>query len=336
MRKRGFTLIELLVVIAIIAILIALLLPAVQQAREAARRSACKNNLKQLGLALHNYHDTHRTFPPGWVYQEECPTGTEEDWGNWAWGAYLLPFIDQAGLYNAIQIDTGNSLAEALNNASVQNALLNPLPAFRCPSDVGNDMCDGDRRVKDTAGGWHYMPRSNYIAANSSGRIAQDDGNPYGGANGCFYKNSRVRMKDIVDGTSNTIVFGERVTELEKPNNLGVYDCKGANSIGIRMVSQANANYPDRLTWWNNWGQSGIFFGGDIQINGDGNPSPAGTNNHCGRALNSMHEGGAHVCLADGSVHFISENIDHRPGATIDSVYEYLLARKDRKVIGEW
>lgn len=100
--RRGFTLIELLVVIAIIAVLVALLLPAVQQAREAARRSSCKNNMKQLGLALHNYHDTHFSFPPGYLDQDSYGGFgfVDINQGHWAWSASLLPFLDQAPLYN--------------------------------------------------------------------------------------------------------------------------------------------------------------------------------------------------------------------------------------------
>lgn len=107
LRRRAFTLIELLVVIAIIAILIALLLPAVQQAREAARRSSCKNNFKQIGLALHNYHDTMRIFPPGY-----CRAGTTTDNNFIGWGTFILPYIDQANLYNQIQSKGGFGLPQ--------------------------------------------------------------------------------------------------------------------------------------------------------------------------------------------------------------------------------
>ena len=346
MKKRGFTLIELLVVIAIIAILIALLLPAVQQAREAARRSACKNNMKQIGLALHNYHDTHRTFPPGWVQQipypaTATPTAADNNRGNWAWGAFILPFMDQSGLYNAIQIDTGNSLAAALTNASVRDALLNPLATFRCPSDVGKDLSDTDaRRIGDTSGTLYDSPRSNYVAANSSYFPGVDDNNTVSNsgqyANGCFYRNSRTRMKDIVDGTSNTILVGERASELQRPNDT-VSPSNAAIIVGIKMPD-ASAGI-GRLGWWNNQGQAYVLFGADIKINGhgEGTQSDYLTNNHCARALNSFHEGGAHVVLGDGSVRFVSENIDHNPStAAVDSTYERLMARKDRQVVGEW
>ena len=338
-RPHGFTLIELLVVIAIIAILIALLLPAVQQAREAARRSTCKNNLKQIGLALHNYHDTHRTFPPGWVSQLEAEIDNQ---GQWAWGAFILPFMDQAGLYNAIQIDSGLSLAAALSNASVRDALLKPQPAFRCPSDDGKDMAD-NRKIGDNAATpvLRDTPRSNYVAANNSMNMGLDDDdnsspNTDGArANGCFYRNSRTRMKDIVDGTSNTILVGERASELLRSTGT-VAPCNAATIVGIRYEDASMA----ALAWFNGSGQSFVMFGADIAINGDGrvrNASNYDTNNHCGRGINSFHEGGCHVLLGDGSVRFISENVDHNNATTaVDSIYERLVARKDRQVIGEW
>ena len=344
MKKRGFTLIELLVVIAIIAILIALLLPAVQQAREAARRSSCKNNLKQIGLALHNYHDTHRTFPPGWVSQPEAEVANH---GQWAWGAFILPFMDQAGLYNAIQIDSGLSLAAALSNASVRDALLKPQPAFRCPSDDGKDLTDTNaRRLGDNAATpvLRDTPRSNYVAANSTMNMGLDDagtGSVSSGvtANGCFYRNSRTRMKDIVDGTSNTILVGERASELLRSTGT-VAPCNAATIVGIKWVPQNSSGSWAPLAWFNGSGQSYVMFGADIAINGDGrvrNGSNYDTNNHCGRGINSFHEGGVHVVLADGAVRFLSENIDHNNAtAAVDSTYEYLVARKDRQVVGEF
>jgi len=131
LMRSAFTLIELLVVIAIIAILIALLLPAVQQAREAARRSSCKNNVKQLGLAFHNYHDVHRVFPIGYIAQG----GGASD-ANWAWSAYLLPFVDQAPLYNQIDVGTTH-LDVILADTTLLPLVQKNYSMFRCPSDVG-------------------------------------------------------------------------------------------------------------------------------------------------------------------------------------------------------
>lgn len=141
MRRRGFTLIELLVVIAIIAVLLALLLPAVQQAREAARRTQCKNNLKQMGLALHNYHDSHKTFPPGvvsllanpsWVMPPGACTAAPIDLGpGWSFFTRMLPYLEECNFYNTIDFDQP---LDAMVNAAPRTT---PVRVFRCPSDPG-------------------------------------------------------------------------------------------------------------------------------------------------------------------------------------------------------
>ena len=129
-RRRGFTLIELLVVIAIIAILIALLLPAVQQAREAARSSQCKNNLKQLGLAMHNYHDTYKMFPPDNTFTKgKIATSSIPAWG---WGTYLLPYLDQAPLFKRMGVNK-RTLNQMLNNATLKKLTQTSLPVFFVP-----------------------------------------------------------------------------------------------------------------------------------------------------------------------------------------------------------
>jgi prepilin-type N-terminal cleavage/methylation domain-containing protein len=156
-RPRGFTLIELLVVIAIIAILVALLLPAVQQAREAARRSQCKSNLKQLGVALHNYHDVHSVFPPGCVNQEgDTANPDDRDRLNWTWPVYLMPYMDQAPLYE--QLNPGPTRATAAVSDPAKRAVMQqPLAAFRCPSDVGPATNTEDKR--DAAFADHFELR---------------------------------------------------------------------------------------------------------------------------------------------------------------------------------
>ena len=146
--RRGFTLIELLVVIAIIAILIALLLPAVQQAREAARRSVCQNNLKQIGLALHNYHDVHRTFPPGWIGVESGVVNFEGESG-FGWGAFILPYVDQAPLYQSFDFD--ESMVHAMNLSKLKQTL----SVYLCPSDPKQDtwkITDHSSIVRSTKG----------------------------------------------------------------------------------------------------------------------------------------------------------------------------------------
>lgn len=138
-RKQGFTLVELLVVIAIIGILVALLLPAVQAAREAARRMQCSNNLKQLGVALHNYHDTHKSMPPGFLPKRNANGAKTNNVNLWAWGALVLPFMEQQALHDKLNV--GNNHLELISSTAgpgtLKEVMQQAIPSFRCPSDVG-------------------------------------------------------------------------------------------------------------------------------------------------------------------------------------------------------
>ena len=207
-NRRGFTMIELLVVIAIIALLIALLLPAVQQAREAARRTQCKNNLKQIGLALHNYHDVAKTFPPGWVYDPSRPTPNAPT-NCWGWSALLLPQLDQVPLYSQLNFNVGFSGgldASGLNsNAGVTGPEATLLSVFRCPSD------DGSEHVSSGAGtsglDMNYGGRSNYPGVNGGLLL---DLLPISDHGGTFGENSHRGLRDMTDGCSNCVVVCER------------------------------------------------------------------------------------------------------------------------------
>ncbi len=182
-RRRGFTLIELLVVIAIIAVLVALLLPAVQQAREAARRAQCKNNLKQIGLAFHNYHETARVFPPGYIEGGGAPCEvsgvTDNEWG---WGTFVLPYMDLNNMYEELA-PNGCVLPGPTTAYASGTILQNPMNTFRCPSDSGAE------RNPD---------RSNYSTSS------------YGVSVSIANTNTAVRDRDITDGTSNTMLASER------------------------------------------------------------------------------------------------------------------------------
>jgi len=196
--KRGFTLIELLVVIAIIAVLVALLLPAVQQAREAARRSSCKNNLKQIGLALHNYHDTHTALPPGYVVQIDFRS-------SWGWSSYLLPFLDQAPLYQ--QLDVGSQpLATALTNANLLDLMQKPISGFRCPSDTSPEV-NNEHTLRDVNDVEQEVASSNYLGVHDGDYWSNVTGEQH---QGTFFANTNRSFRDYTDGLSNTIVVGER------------------------------------------------------------------------------------------------------------------------------
>ncbi|MFO0925615.1 MAG: DUF1559 domain-containing protein [Gemmataceae bacterium] len=190
-RRSAFTLIELLVVIAIIAILIGLLLPAVQKVREAAARMQCQNNLKQIGLALHNYHGRMEAFPPG--YRSAVAATGAETGPGWSWATHLLADLEQDNLFRQINLQV--SVADPAHGGPRTQRLT----GFRCPSDNGPVTFSTVTAVVPVAFG-------NYVACFGNNELDDDPG----AGNGVFYRNSRVRIGDITDGTSNTLAVGER------------------------------------------------------------------------------------------------------------------------------
>jgi prepilin-type N-terminal cleavage/methylation domain-containing protein/prepilin-type processing-associated H-X9-DG protein len=220
--RRAFTLIELLVVIAIIGIMISLLMPAVQRVREAASRLQCKNNLKQIGLALQNYHGTLRMFPPGYV-SSVGPAGPADDRGpGWGWAAFVLPYLEQDTVSRHIQFD--KDIADPANAA----VRVLPLPIFLCPSDSAqptftvNALHDStySAPVLDVNGNPVQVAHSNYVGMFGNPEITIDPGYqlPYPDRNGrhqgMFFRNSKIRFADVMDGTSNTLFVGERSSNL--------------------------------------------------------------------------------------------------------------------------
>ena len=323
--SRGFTLIELLVVIAIIAILIALLLPAVQQAREAARRTQCRNHLKQLGLALHTYHDSYSTLPPGVVHK----SGNQNvaAMGSYGWGAFILPQLDQANVFNAMQ-ENGVDLDTLLRNTAdpvVQSMPKLKITVYRCPSDTAPDL--NSKREWDTPYSAYfgnqpvYLSTSNYVANMGTQFSRPNDWivnqlDPFG----LFWGDSKVNFRDVTDGLSNTIAVGERDWQLGW----------AANWIGQR-------NYTGNGIW----GMRQNLAIVDVKINDpllqpNGNPAVS-------RAYSSRHTGGSHFLFADGRVQFLSENIDFANGdPTLQSPTKYvgtfqrLARRNDGLVIGDF
>lgn len=309
--KRGFTLIELLVVIAIIAILIALLLPAVQQAREAARRSNCKNNLKQIGLALHNYHDAFNIFPPGYV-----GTGAAAQNPNLlAWSAMILPFIDQAPLYNQISSTMfhhpgpGGWLAIADVNpkvpATIQAETI--IPFYICPSDPsGGRNTDRLSPVENYPWG-----KSNYPGVRNSVFWDTVPATPVAVTVQASFGNSdrTVRFRDMTDGTSNIIMVGERAT-LDSTNP--VINRAGAIWVGF----QVDAN---SITGTASSGETATPGPSTDELINQSNPN----------AFSSPHVGGCHFLMGDGKVRFISENIN-------GDTYTWLAGINDGRVIGEF
>ncbi|QDT66328.1 DUF1559 domain-containing protein [Calycomorphotria hydatis] len=341
-RRIGFTLIELLVVIAIIAILIALLLPAVQQAREAARRSQCKNNLKQLGLAIHNYHDSHGTLPLGIVHQN---LGTGQN-SQWSWGALILPFMEQAPLYKSIGVGD-ISLAEAIDDAAKEALMQIPLSTYRCPSDVGPQLNTEHPTYGATSAGGD-LATSNYIANNGAHGRASGSGfvallDDVDSAGSVFAVNRKLKFRDITDGTSNTILIGERPWELDNPAGGDKLLCEAGVVFGSRIQTNTNASLDFINTNSPKSHMRHVFGSGEAAINSItvGTLAKIGSGDdeeHCRVGFGSPHVGGAQFVMSDGSVHFVSENIDHTPeNAALDNtVFENLLSRNDGNVVGEF
>lgn len=332
-NRAAFTLIELLVVIAIIAILIALLLPAVQQAREAARRTQCKNNLKQLGLALHNYHDTFNTFPPGVI----SSLTANAPYQGWGWNAMLLPYLDQAPLYNQI------NFSGTMQQATVANGPAGTIiGALRCPSDTGSERVPFFDVVPTVGGAaavvQNQVGRSNYPGVvgwwNNAGTPTGLNGTtlPYTQQyRGTFGLNSKTGFSQMSDGSSNAIVIGERytpgatgqATPLQPVGHvawIGSGGAVGDNAAPATVLGDTAV----ALTAVN--AASAPFTPAGYRINGN-NSGGSSTGQTSG--FGSLHTGGCHFLLGDGTVRFISENVD-------TTLYRNLGTINDGNTIGEF
>jgi prepilin-type N-terminal cleavage/methylation domain-containing protein len=352
-QRNGFTLIELLVVIAVIGLLVALLLPAVQQGREAARRTQCRNHLKQLGLALHNYHDVYKLFPAGY-YSFPTRDGTGPGWARidpvtwdaapgWGWGTMLLPYLDQGNISSQLQPEN------PIWTPSYADAIATSLPVFLCPTATGGD---GHFAVRNAAGdpltiaGRRIeLGRSHYVASHGQESCWGDCGaartgivftNIYTGAtttvtidgdvsrvaDGPFYRNSRTKFRDITDGTSSTIFLGEHSSRLSEKTWVGVIP--GAFTHPEFTTPENGPDAAATLTLVHA-GPSG----GELDITGFPIIHPVNFPTfHVGQ-MYSEHQGGGHVCMGDGSVRFLSELIDLITFAELSSMNE-------REVVGEF
>jgi len=340
-------------VIAIIGILVGLLLPAVQAAREAARRTQCTNSLKQLGLAMHNYHDTYpqSVFPPLCTWNPTYPTSpTNLQNHGWGWGAFILPFMEQDALYDQLNFETTVSAFVAANSAVAAS----PVESFRCASDVGGELSWHE---------WNFsgrrVARSNFSAVGvwldelvgsgeaqlggiraSQGAASTWAGKLRRGSVGIMHTNSELGFRDITDGSSNTLLFGERRSRYTgdwdyDPDTRGVGDTRTATNhqynagvwIGTSNAAQNAHPYA-----------GGKMLAGNVKypINPTIFYPPADTNHlslsgayAATEAFTSYHPGGAQFTLADGSIRFVNETIDML-------TYRYLGDKADGFPVGSY
>jgi prepilin-type N-terminal cleavage/methylation domain-containing protein/prepilin-type processing-associated H-X9-DG protein len=332
LRRSGFTLIELLVVIAIIAVLIALLLPAVQAAREAARRSQCTNNLKQLGLAMHNYESSNGCFPPGGESTnfKVSPPVTQFVDGGWGTLARLLPYMEGGAMYNTLNFSVDYNETTGMNFTG-SSAVVS---VFLCPSSsrigTGRDSANTGNSPEEAVAGSQGYGYADYGATcytdiNPAGVATSTGATPYrlktSRANGLL-KEGQTRISEVTDGTSNTVAIGEdagRDESFLSPYTEGYYD--GTNTRPMLGQGPGGGTSVYRRYW--RWAEPDGAYGVSGAPNNKarpmketsawpGTPPPLGTaGNNAGAndELFSFHSGGVNALFGDGSVRFLKDSV---------------------------
>jgi prepilin-type N-terminal cleavage/methylation domain-containing protein/prepilin-type processing-associated H-X9-DG protein len=335
-RRKGFTLIELLVVIAIIGVLVGLLLPAVQKVREAANRAQCQNNLKQIGLALHNYHDSYKRFPPGYIdgntKTSADPGGTpDNDVGpGWGWAALLLPYIEQDNVFNQINLTVGVGIGV---NTQIS---LQPIKIYQCPSDGLQDpfpLYDSTfTNPIATVAHANYVGNNGWVECfNNAGGFFSggvgNDGLPGmigTAANGPFFRNSRTKIANVLDGMSNTVFAGERSSNHSPSTWTGAVTggrCPAwmANQPPVPYIPPPGPPY-----------DNADFDEAFILSHGNATHLPsADFPVYDPDTFYSFHPGGANFLFGDGSVHFLATSIN-------PVTYQALCTIAGREILGEW
>jgi prepilin-type N-terminal cleavage/methylation domain-containing protein/prepilin-type processing-associated H-X9-DG protein len=354
-NRSAFTLVELLVVIAIIGVLVGMLLPAVQQVRAAARRVSCANNLRQLGLAMQNYEGAWGHFPPGFsstpTRDGTVPSGVHIDpvtWNaapGWGWGAHLLPFVEGGNVRD--QLDFKKPIWALEHQEIVQTQI----PVFLCPSSSGDNLPftvvdESENPYSPDGASPITLGRSHYVASHGqesawgseagvdlTGEIFTDlysfstktisvNGDVSRVADGPFYRNSKTRMSEVRDGTTNSIFLGEHSSRLSDKTWVGVVP--GA-TVHPKFSSPENGPDGAATLVLYHMGPSG----GELDITGFPIIHPVNFPTYHVGQMYSEHPGGGNVCMGDGSVHFVSETIDLITWAELSSINE-------GEVVGEW
>ena len=349
--QRGFTLVELLVVIAIIGVLVGLLLPAVQAAREAARRMSCSNNLKQIGLAIHNYHDTYTAVPP-MRDREDAMHSSSWNTQDYSWRTRILPYIEQSALYDQIDFETQhwwgstNPMTEIVRGTVV--------PTFRCPTDPGN----GGVTWTDSTGATHTgSPGSNSYAGTNYFACSGPDSRIRWNATGLGmfdayrnYHSSYPRAKhksfrDVTDGLSNTIAIAEGIMGF--PRQAGNADIRGdatyqaqtTGDVGDLIATATDNGCPQTgshhvssrsrgNSWMRGYEPCDMAFTTLMVPNSDLWDCNT-TSNQLMYGARSLHSGGVQVTAGDGSVHFVSDSIDFLLWRALGGTYDGVVASFD-------
>lgn len=331
-RSNGFTLVELLVVIAIIGILIGMLLPAVQQVREAARRATCMNNIRQIALATHNFESGHQKFPRGVTTPTPAPSATTDE--LFGWNTSLLSFMEQNNAYDVLRPDTRFTMLERANDATdgaaVIAVLQNSIPGFQCPSDQSTEPLNRNRPANSPI---ELIANANYVASNNVGfcqalRSVVTRQAP----NGAFNAIAGVTFAEMSDGSSNTVLFSERMYDAPR-KNINLERSGGALQFGCRGVGDpGNPALP---------GCHDNHFGCAGRINYFNQSTNLSIGLH---GVSSGHPGGIIVALGDGSGHFVSDSIEsfYDRSATISppvnesqyETWERLICINDGQIVG--
>ena len=329
--RRAFTLVELLVVIAIIGILIGMLLPAVQQVREAARRATCMNNIRQIALATLNYESARGRFPKGVNVPTQAPSSTSDE--LFGWSTSLLPFMEQNNAYDVLSPGTIFTMLERANapvdGTAVIGVLQRPIPAFQCPSDQSTEPLNRNRPANSPI---EFIANANYVASNNVGICHAFRHILTGEApNGAFNAIEGLTFAELTDGSSNIVIFGERMYDAPR-KNVNREISGGALQFGCRGVGDpSNPVQP---------GCHDTHFGCAGGINYFNDTINRNVGLH---GVSSGHAGGVVVALGDGSSHFISDSIESyfdrnetlvTPNAANYGTWERLVGINDGQIVG--